>query len=177
MPSAKRSWFSQEAKRAGRISAVIAIAVFTLLGWIVRSAEPHIVPWFYALSVLSLGAFAVAVLNWRRWHNFRESMQASAHSVVTCLQIIGFVILPIGLLIASRGNPVVFLIIFIVYLLIPLAVYVVVGVPLLVCVVCVVCIGGAALYALLLLMRKMGNVPDNDSHGDEFRSRPLRMLV
>jgi len=174
MPSTKKSWFSPEAKLAGRLSVLLSSAVFTFLGWILRSADPRNILWFYPLCVLSLGAFAVAALNWRRWHNFRESMQAAAYSVVTSIQISLCVLLPLGLIAGAKGNLLLVLFIFIFYLAIPIALYIVVGVPILIG---VACVGGAALYGLLVVMRRIGGVHEDPVQNKDFRPRPLRMLV
>ena len=167
MPSAKKRWFSSEEKRAGRIAVLLGIAVFTFLGWILRSADPRVILWFYPLCVLSLGAFAVAALNWSRWHNFQESMRASAYSVIAALQLLGFVILPLGLIVGTKGNLLLVLLIFIFYLAIPIAFYIVVGVPILIG---VACISGAALYGLLIVMRKIGGVHEDPNHKAECHS-------
>lgn len=174
MHSTNKAWFSPEVKRAGRISAAACIILFALLTWGFRGAGSRFLALLYPADALSLGAIAVSALNWRRWHNFRDSLAAAVYSVVACFQFLGFVILPLALLAAAGGNPLMVLAIFIFYLAIPLGIYFVIGFPLLVG---VAGCGGAVLYGLLMVMKKIGNVGEEESPAAEYRPRPLRMLV
>jgi hypothetical protein len=130
--------------------------------------------WLYPISAIGLGAVAVAALNWWRWRTFRESLLACVYSVIAIFKFCLFLLLPLMLIIGTRGKLLVVVMILIFYLAIPLLICVVLGIPTLMA---VACIGGSALFALLMVMRIVGGARYQPELREAHKPRSLQMMV
>ena len=169
MQPAKRVGFSAESKRAGWISAVANVALFSLLGWIFRNTHSASIGLFYPGFGIALGVVAVGVLNWRRWHSFGESMAASFQAALAAFKMMLLTLLLVALVVFAWRGPAAFLLVLI-YVGAALVIY---GILIFAIAVLLACAGGAILYGLFVVLRYAGRIGQAGGGGDEFKPRPL----
>jgi len=169
MRSTEKVWSSAEVRRAGWISALTNLALFTLLARSFRSVHSAFDGLLYPIFAIALGVVAVGVLNWRHWQGFRQSMAASFQAVLVIFKItVGTLILAALVATAWKG-PVAFLVVLFYvgaalllysWMIFAMALGLAWG-------------GGAFLYGLLLAMRYAARIGQARSGGDELKPRPL----
>jgi len=175
MRSAARHWFTEEARQAGWLSAAACVIVASACLRIASAARGgESVVLVYLLLPVGLGCVAVGALNFRRWHSFRESMNACLAAVVNTYRLLGTLALIVLAFSLLLGPLFLYLLAVLIYASIYLAFYI--SASFLIAMV-LAWAAGAVLYGLLWLMRYAGELGRGDSASKQESPRVLRAVV